>query len=248
LSRGFRVLGLIVAGIFAAIIIALQHRSVWVATIGGLVWLIVRSPRVVRREWLKLSCIVLFLASALSLAPIIASSRFEKGVKMVEANIGEAQQKESTWTWRVDGFSEATQRLFSSSLIDTAIGPPIGADLSDYASPASLTIHDQYVFMLVYYGVAGFAFQVLWLAFSAARIHLMDRHGDYRYRNVRFSKAILESLMVSIVIYFVPYNGEELEGLLLGAMWLATANHSKEEEKAAVGAGAAGLTLARSAS
>jgi len=222
LIRGFRPLGLFIAGFFAALVFALQHRSVWVATTAGLVWLAFRSPRVVRREWLKFSSLVLFLTAALVLYPLVASKSFERGVNLVRANLAEAEQRDSTWTWRVDGYSEATQRLFSSGLSDTVIGPPIGADLRDEASYASITIHDRYISVLVYYGVSGLVFLLLWLALNVARIHMLGGRADHSERAARVTKVILEALLVSVLVYMVPYNGEELEGLLMGAIWLAS--------------------------
>jgi hypothetical protein len=222
LIRGFRPIGLIIASFFAALVFALQHRSVWVATTAGLVWLAFRSPRVVRREWLKFSSLVLFLTTALVLYPLVASKSFERGLNLVRVNVAEAEQQESTWTWRVDGYSEATERLFSSGLSETVIGPPIGADLTDKASEASLTIHDRYIFVLVYYGVTGLIFLLLWLALSAARIHMLGGRADHSDRGARITKVILEALLVSVLVYMVPYNGEELEGLLMGAIWLAS--------------------------
>ena len=79
LSRGFRPLGLIFAGFFAALVLALQHRSVWVATAAGLIWLAFRSPRLARHEWLKLSSLVLFLASAFALVPLVMPDLFRAG-------------------------------------------------------------------------------------------------------------------------------------------------------------------------
>ena len=155
---------------------------------------------------------------------MIASNRFEQGAKLIQANVDEAAKEDSTWTWRVDGYVEATQRLFSGSLTDTVIGPPIGdVGLADRAGYASVTIHDRYISVMVSYGLTGLVFLLIWLAMSGARIQQMDRGTTYPDRRILFNKVILEALLVSVVIYFVPYSGELLEGLLLGAMWLASA-------------------------
>src|SRR5205823_262374 len=89
LMRGMRTAGLMIAGAFAGVVFSLQHRSVWTATAAGLVWLALRSPRLARREWLKFSCLVLLLASALTLAPLVASGPVEKALKLVHSNVEE---------------------------------------------------------------------------------------------------------------------------------------------------------------
>ena len=77
LMRGVRTTGLLMAGVFAGLVFALQHRSVWSATAVGLVWLALRAPRLARREWLQFSSLTLWLAAALTLTPLLASGPLE---------------------------------------------------------------------------------------------------------------------------------------------------------------------------
>ena len=126
------------------------------------------------------------------------------------------------------------------------IGPPIGEDLSAKASFASATIHNRYITVLVYYGLAGLVFLLIWLAWSAVRIHYLGRRTDYLDGRASISKVILGALMVSIAIYFVPYNGEELEGVLMGAIWLASAPDHAKERQDGIGAASASMQLLRS--
>ena len=222
--RGFRATGLIIAGMFAVVLFALQHRSVWVATGAGLVWLTLRSPRLYRLEWLKVSSLVLLLASALALAPLLASGMFGKALNLVRSNLEEVGHDDSTWAWRVEGYSEAMQRVFSNGLAEAALGPPSGGegDLMGTASFASIFIHDRYVGVLAYYGVTGLLVLLVWLISSAARLQSL-RPIASRDRHARTNKAILEALLISILVYFVPYSGGLLEGSLLGALWLTSA-------------------------
>lgn len=233
LLKGFRATGLVFAGLFGALVFALQHRSVWMATAAGLVWLAIRSPRVVRREWLKYSTVLLFMLSALALSSLVASSSLDRGIKLVRNNVDEVERDDSTWAWRVDGYTEATERLFSGGLIEMTIGPPTGADLSETASYASITIHDNYISVLVYYGIAGLVLMIVWLMLTAVRLHSLGRRAAPLDRTTRTSGAILEALFVSVVVYFVPYNGENLQGLVLGAIWLASATYAGTANRAA---------------
>lgn len=220
LMRGIRTTSLIFAGVFAALVFALQHRSVWTATAAGLAWLALRSPRLARREWLQFSSLILLVAAAVSLTPLIASGPLEKVEKLFHSNVEEVSQDDSTWAWRVEGYLEASQRVFSNGLTESVIGPPSGRDLSSTVKTiASIYIHDRYVDTLANYGVLGLTILLAWLLSAAARIARLAPRDP----QTRMDKAILEAMLVSMVFYFVPYSGGQLQGTLLGAMWLASA-------------------------
>ncbi len=222
LIRGFRTTGLILSGIFLGLVFALQHRSVWTATLAGLAWLALRTPRLGRREWLKLSSLVLLLVSALTLTGLIASGPLDKVLQLFDSNVKEISRDDSTWAWRLAGYSEATERAFSNGPLEATVGPPSGRDISNTASFASIHIHDRFVAVLAYYGVVGLVALIAWLFSTAARVQKLALEAS-RDRRARINKVILEALLISIAFYFVPYVGGVLEGSLLGAIWLASA-------------------------
>lgn len=223
LIRGFRANGLIIAGMFAAVVFALQHRSVWLATAAGLLWVVLRSPRLYRSEWLKVCSLVLLLASALVLVPLLASDMFERARGLARYNVQEVGQDDSTWAWRVEGYSEATQRVFANGLAEAALGPPSGGEggLIGTASFASIAIHDRYVAVLAYYGVTGLLVLLAWLISTAMRLQGSAPISS-RDPHARTNQVILEAILISILVFFVPYSGGLLEGSLLGALWLTS--------------------------
>lgn len=227
LLNGFRAWGLIIAGILTAALFALQHRSVWTATTAGMLWLVFRSPRVVRREWLKFSSMVLFAASALALGPLVASGFVETAIGLAHSNIVEIQNDNSTWDWRVHGYTEAIERILSSGPANLVLGPPSGLDRIDATEDASIFIHDQYVAVFAYYGAVGCALLLAWLLVLAARIRGSSLLAGTD-RNAQVSSVILEALLVSTLIYFIPYAAGQLEGSLLGLLWLATSGHQTQ--------------------
>ena len=221
LMQGFRTIGIILTVLFAGLVLALQHRSVWTATIAGLIWLLVRAPRVNHREWLKVTSLVLLVVAALTLIPIVASGTLDRIEQLVHSNIEEVNHDDSTWAWRLAGYTEAIQRSFSNGVLDAALGPPSGEDLSNTASFASIVIHDRYIYMLAYYGVTGLLALLVLLAATGIRIYKFKIVSP-RDREAKAAKVILEALLVSVIVYFIPYAGGEFEGLLLGALWLAS--------------------------
>lgn len=230
LKRGFRLSGMLMVGLLAGLIFALQHRSVWSATSAGLIWLAIWSPRLQRREWLKFTVLGLWLGAAVVISPLVASGPYERAVRLFSSNIQEVNQEDSTWEWRVEGYLEAIQRVFSNGPVEAILGPPSGRDLTNKVkTEASIHIHDRYIQAVAFYGSTGLLVLLIWLLNTELRIQrLTPRPHD---RNGQCDKVILESLLVFVVIYFVPYSGGQLEGVLLGAIWLASSiQHGRTRE------------------
>ncbi|MCU1325304.1 MAG: hypothetical protein JWN34_674 [Bryobacterales bacterium] len=229
MMRGFRTTLLLFAGALASLVFALQHRSVWIATMAGLLWLIVRSPRLPRPEWLKLSSIVLLLGAALTLAPLLSPGMVERVSRLVGSNVEEIRRDDSTWAWRVEGYIEAVQRALSESITEAVVGPPSGRDLSDKAGFASIHIHDRYISALAYYGLTGLVMVLVWLFSSAARIRRQEWMPT-QDGSRGTAKVALQALLIAAIVYFVPYSGGQMEGSLLGIMWLACARRPAEKD------------------
>lgn len=226
LVRGFRITGIVLAGVFAGLVFALQHRSVWGATAAGLGWLAVRAPRLARLQWLQFTSIALLLATALALCALLAPSPLEKAANLVNSNLEEVNRDDSTWAWRVEGYTEATQRVFGNGLAEATLGPPSGRDLSNTVKTiASIQIHDRYIQTLANYGLVGVLVLIAWLCSTAARIKRLVAKD----RQALINKIILEAMLVSTLVYFVPYSGGQLQGAILGAIWLAATKRQAEE-------------------
>ena len=203
-----------VAGMFAVVTIFLQHRSVWVATAAGLGWLAIRTARSSTERWLVFAAAgVVALGLVVAADPNIATTV----EALTSASILETQGEKSTWEWRVQGFAEATDRVFASDVTDTVIGPPAGWAANSGASFASIHIHDRYVDTLANYGVFGLAVLLLWLGVLARRAS----HGRQLGRSGGSGSPLLEALLLSELLYLVPYFGGILQGAALGLIWLA---------------------------
>jgi hypothetical protein len=228
LARGFRWWAAVLAGGFAVEILFLQDRSVWAATIVGLLWLAVRTARSSSRLWLGVAMgALLSLVILISVAPNVANS----AQKLIGANVQEIEGSGSTWEWRTKGFEEAIDRTYSGSTEEMLIGPPAGRNLGSSASFASVFIHDRYVDTLAYYGIVGEALLVIWLllvARSMGRWGPMQRQQDREYEAGR---AFLQALLLSALTFFIPYSGSLPLGTTIGLMWVV-AMKSRTKKKA----------------
>ena len=210
------------AGVLGMLTFALQHRSVWVATAGGLAWLVLRTARLWSSRWQGFAAVAgVILCVIMVAAPM---GLLEPMRKMATTNVQEVQSKNSTWAWRVDGYKEATTRLLSSGPVDMLIGPPSGWEEYTTASFAATHIHSKYVETLAYSGIVGFICLILWFWMLAKRVSLTT--------SAHYGTAFLEALLISELLYLVPYFGGVLQGTTLGLIWVA-AKHNNISNSAA---------------
>jgi hypothetical protein len=142
--------------------------------------------------------------------------------RIATINVQEVQSEDSTWAWRVEGYREATARLLASEPVVMFIGPPAGWETTPPLEDSpSTNIHSRYIEVLAYYGLIGFAVLLLWFVMLAKRVGwpTESRRGgparDYA------GKLFLEALLLSEMVYLVPYFGGLLQGAVLGLIWVA---------------------------
>jgi O-antigen ligase len=144
---------------------------------------------------------------------------------LVSANLSETQSEKSSWEWRVQGYAEATDRVFAGDATDTAIGPPAGWAANSNAAFASTHIHDRYIDTLAYYGVIGLAILLMWLGILAKRVSQRRRLVAAECFRGDTGSTFLQALLLSEVVYLIPYFGGILQGTALGLIWLAASHH-----------------------
>lgn len=209
--------GTFITGILAIVTIVLQIRSVWAATLIGALWLVVRTARYSRQVRPQLACLVI-LGGCLFAVP---ETWRDKIGEVFATNVGEIYQEDSTWQWRVQGYTEATSRLFASDYLEVLVGPPAGKQFDSNASFASIHIHSRYFDTLAYYGILGTIALFAWLWLLAKRVMGWSDADRSRERDFRIGRAFLQSLLVSQLVYFIPYFGTIPQGVVLGLIWLA---------------------------
>jgi hypothetical protein len=157
----------------------------------------------------------------LSVAALAFPEIGERVERLVVANVQEAQGDTSTWKWRVQSYREATDRLLTSGATDTLIGPPAGWAANSNASFASTHIHSRYIDTLAFYGTLGFAVLLLWFGVIAKRVGRPIRLVSGRRVRDHAGAPLLEALLLSELVYLVPYAGGLLQGTVLGLVWVA---------------------------
>jgi hypothetical protein len=223
LSRGVRLFGMLSALLLGAVVLVSQHRSVWIATAVGLVWLTFRSLRYVPAGRIVQFTVATTAVVTIASLYIIASGRTAQVTSMFKVNIEEAEQEDSSLAWRVSGFGEAIDRTFSAGPVQIVFGPPAGRDLTDIASVAARNIHNRYVDTLAYYGLSGLLLLLRWFGLLAARVGRMK--SSILDRDTRgMPGLILQAILLAEFIYFMAYSGNLLHGAVLGLLWVTSAH------------------------
>jgi hypothetical protein len=231
--HGVRMWRTSLAAILAVVTIALQHRSVWVSTFVGLVWLAASSLRSSQRRWLQLAGAT-FIGITVTVITLSATGGMDRIISLITANFEETQQQDSTWNWRVKGFAEATERLFSSNTFEMLVGPPSGRDLESSAGFASIHVHNRYIATIAYYGLFGGIVLAVWLFAVGRKVGAWVRvnHGDSP--KMCAGTAFLQALLLSQLTYFFAYTGGIEEGSITALIWLAAASQSERDKVCAL--------------
>jgi O-antigen ligase len=109
----------------ALCVIVLQHRSVWIATLGGILLLVMLESK--NRVRVAGQLALLGAGLAVATAALFATGYGDRIMGQLGASVQEAtRQQHSTLTWRIQSWRELTSDLFQSGSVAIAIGKPMG--------------------------------------------------------------------------------------------------------------------------
>lgn len=182
-------------------ILLLQHRSVWVATLIGLMVVFVRSEeKDKKRLWIGLgwlSVAVLAAGIALSLGNL------DKVSGDLQRSLQEIGEKRSTIAGRIDGWGVLVEGWLHSGVVDLSIGQPMGAGYERYLEVLGRSVkespHNYYVQILLRSGFVGL------FAFIAALAMIARRLARHSTGELTGQQTALLALVVMNAVYFIVY-------------------------------------------
>lgn len=209
----------LLAGLFGITVVALQHRSVWVAAGAGFIALALMLRHL--RSGAGSRILSLVLMGAVLLLVIAASGRFQGAVDSVQDQAVRATSTTGgTFVGRVMGWKGLlNQWAGSGSPVTYLVGKPFGSGYERYASDigsqkVGYMPHNFYVQLLYRGGLVGLA-AFLWAAVQCLKV-LRDRLRDRKDA----AAPLLFAMLVAQLVYYVPYGIDYgqmiLFGLLLG--------------------------------
>ena len=222
-SRGTRWARLLLP-LLLAVVVLLQHRSVWLAGLIGIVVALVLGRPMQRSRGVQLAALV--IVASLSALPLMLSDRLAGVTQEVGRSAATALAGSGTVHSRLQDWRQTVGEWAASGPRALAVGWAFGRDprrtlLTEAGERQTIRFgsHNHYVSLLTQTGVLGLAAFVL-LAFGALI-------GVYRLAAQRADSgqsAALLALLAMQLAYYVPYGTDYLQHSLLGIVvaWVAT--------------------------
>src|SRR5450830_1716178 len=204
--------------LFGFTILAMQHRSVWMATFAGIMalgWALSRVRSGVGSKFLSMG-----LGLGLLLLVIVASGKFGGAVDSVQQQAERGISTTSgTFAGRVDGWQSLLKMWVDShSPVTYLVGKPFGGGYERYqlgsagAQKVGYMPHNYYVHLLYRGGLIGLC-AYLWVVVQSMKVLLA------RMKSKQDDIApLLFAMLVSQLVYFIPYELDYAQMILLGLL------------------------------
>jgi O-antigen ligase len=214
--------------LLAVTVLVLQHRSVWVATFlpAMMAFVIVRQ----RQGKLVGRLAVISLVSAIVLGPLLASGKLSS----VTSSVGESAERATsttsgTFVGRIEGWENLLKKWASGGPRTWAMGESYG---SGYARKqqggreVTFAPHNYFVQLLLRTGVIGL------LAFLALYGFMLKRAISLGNEpHVVMTGYTMIGLLVSVLLYYIPYAPTYIHGLVAGLILGLVLQHDKARKQ-----------------
>lgn len=207
----------VLAALFGVTVVAMQHRSVWLAAGAGFVALALALRQL--RAGVGSKLISMVLAVTLLLVLIAASGRFQGAVESVQDQAARAASTTGgTFVGRVVGWKDLLRTWAGSgSPVTYLVGKPFGGGYERYASDfgaekIGYIPHNFYVQLLYRGGLVGLV-AFLWVVAQGIR----TLWARLRRRDDAIAPLLL-AMLVAQLVYYIPYGIDYSQMLLFGLL------------------------------
>lgn len=211
-------------------LILLQHRTVWVITAVGMVWMFRRQARLLRRSLLP-------IAAALGAGAVLVVSLF--GIGFVAESLQQSATSSNSFIWRASGWYQLVF-LRNADAAHLLFGDPFGTGFERLIANVRVdfTPHDFYIETYLRLGIAGLCI-LLW--FFQSRLQACRKLASQpaiagAYVNPRLWELLLVFQMIYSLTYNPGYEQSVILGMIVGLNSLrdpagARARHSIQPER-----------------
>lgn len=198
-------------------VIALQHRSVWVATLAGVMFSIVVAGSQQRSRTRQL--VLLVGIALITSLPLLVSNQLAGVADQVSRSAQAGAAGEGTAAERLDSWQQILRSWSNDGPVAVAIGRKFGSDNSRWVHDQTTgglrriayTAHNHYVQTLSSMGVLGLGGLLVVYGHVINGLYRMVRQGI----GSGASEALLVLLLMQAV-YYIPYSTDYFQHLLLG--------------------------------
>jgi hypothetical protein len=208
----------LLAVIFGITVVAMQHRSVWLAAVAGFVALAMALRQI--RKGVGSKLVAIALAGAVLLILIVASGHFQGAVSSVEDQAASATSTTGgTFVGRVVGW-QALLKLWvnSGSPVTYLVGKPFGGGYeryeTDFGGPKiGYAPHNFYVQLLYRGGLLGLGTFLWAVVQSINTLRAKLRRKDDAMAPLLFA------MLVAQLVYYIPYGIDYGQMILFGLLF-----------------------------
>lgn len=199
------------------LVVVLQHRTVWLATLAGTMYVLHRERAVAQR-------VLVVLMGAAVVFLLLVNTVFGN-VSEVSEQLSDSAQRTNTFEWRVAGWMALLDQAGPESPAEVAVGRPYGSGWERRLSVAGNTVtvspHNFYLETFLRSGVLGLTTLLALYAFALRAT--LRRTGAKRPDLILFSPNLLHVVVAMQLIYYSTYAADTAQGMLLGVTCAAAA-------------------------
>jgi hypothetical protein len=206
-------------------VIALQHRTVWISLIVGLLTLAWRDPRVGRSAVAILSVITVVVVSIQMVAPSGPDTPLTE-------SLTNRSLKLDTFYWRIEGWQRLVRAEGPSTTGELLLGQPYGTGFERLVESESIDVqpHNYFLNQYLRHGLIGvMAFTLMYLSIVSA----LRRQPPTREAGFSNPSTVL-ALVVMQLVFFIAYNPGIEQGLITG-LALSLGLHTPSQVPATTG-------------
>lgn len=189
------------AALFLAFVVLIQHRSVWVATVVGLLAIFVLERRHLPRRFALLLAFTLSLTLGLAVAG--ASGALDDLARRLVESIRSMDDNVGTFSGRVDGWVRLLENWWQASTATQLFGFPFGHGYTRQYRGVVVewAPHNYYIDLLLRVGIVGAAFFLIPTAMAIAHGFRAKCTTEFEYLLTRGLGVALLAAMVYCIAY-----------------------------------------------
>jgi hypothetical protein len=198
---------------FLVFVVVLQHRTVWVVTILGVVYLLYRQRSLTKN-------LVIALGAGFSLLAALTFTVLDSYDLEVTDSLAESAQNTDTFSWRAQGWGALLRDAGPEDAVEWIVGRPMDAgwDRIMIHGPAVVVVdvspHNYYLEAVLRVGIVGIT--AILVVYGMALRGTANGFPDDRRTDRLFSANALHVLIATQLVYYLSYSNDAAQGLLLG--------------------------------
>lgn len=209
LLRRDRLLTRLITPTLLAFVLLLQHRTVWITTAAGIVYLLWRERALAKRA-------LTVLAVAVGIVGALSFTIFDDPENQLGEQLASSSQSTGTLEWRYQGWTALIEGSGPSNTEEVLTGLPFGSGWTRTLAPGrvvDVSPHNFYLETFLRLGALGLFLLVAVYFMSLRATTRVDR---YQRPTALISPTILHVVVAIQLMFYITYSPDFAQAMLLG--------------------------------